>query len=58
MTDPYLYDDDPEPLHTGAPRNRNGQLIAILVATALLAVGTVVGLLLVRGSPAEQSRPR
>jgi hypothetical protein len=52
---PYLYDDDPEPLHTGAPRNRNGQLIAVLVATALVAVGTVVALFVVRGSPAEQS---
>jgi hypothetical protein len=54
-TGPYLYDDDPEPLHTGAPRSRNGQLIAVLVATALVAVGTVVALFVVRGSPAEQS---
>ncbi len=54
-TGPYLYDDDPEPLHTGAPRNRNGHLIAVLVATALVAVGTVVALFVVRGSPAEQS---
>ena len=55
MSGPYLYDDDPEPLHTAAPRNRNGQLIAVLMATALVAVGTVVSLFLVRGSPAEQS---
>ena len=55
MSGPYLYDDDPEPLHTAAPRNRNRQLVAILVATALVAVGTVVSLFLVRGSPAEQS---
>ena len=54
-TGPYLYDDEPEPLHTGAPRNRNGQLVAVLVATALVAVGTVVSLFLLRGSPAEQS---
>ncbi|CAA9277264.1 MAG: hypothetical protein AVDCRST_MAG52-3604 [uncultured Blastococcus sp.] len=54
-TGPYLYDDEPEPLHTSTPRTRNGQLIAVLVATALVAVGTVVGLFLVRGSPAEQS---
>ncbi len=52
---PYLYDDEPEPLHTGAPRNRDRQLVAVLVATALVAVGTVVALFLVRGSPAEQS---
>jgi hypothetical protein len=55
MSQPYLYDDDPEPLHTGAPRNRNGQLIAVLVATAVVAVATVVALFGVRGSPAEQS---
>ena len=54
-TGPYLYDDEPEPLHTGPARNRNGQLVAVLVVTALVAVGTVVSLFLVRGSPAEQS---
>jgi hypothetical protein len=54
-TGPYLYDDEPEPLHTGAPRNRDRQLVAVLLATALVAVGTVVVLFLVRGSPAEQS---
>jgi hypothetical protein len=54
-TGPYLYDDDPEPIHTGTPRRRNGQLVAVLVATALVAVGTVVALFVVRGSPAEQS---
>jgi hypothetical protein len=54
-TGPYLYDDEPEPLHTGPPRNRNRQLIAVLVVTALVAVGTVLSLFLVRGSPAEQS---
>ena len=53
--DPYLYDDGPERLHTGTPRRRNGQLVAVLVATALVAVGTVVSLFLLRGSPAEQS---
>jgi hypothetical protein len=55
MSEPYLYDDDPEPLHTGPPRTRNGQLIAVLVATALVAVATVVALFVLRGSPAEQS---
>ena len=54
-TGPYLYDDDPEPLHTGPARSRNGQLVAVLVVTALVAVGTVLSLFLVRGSPAEQS---
>ena len=52
---PYLYDDEPERLHTGAPRRRNGQLIALLVATALVAVAMVVALFVLRGTPAEQS---
>lgn len=55
MSGPYLYDDDPEPLHTAAPGSRDRQLVAVLVGTALLAVATVVGLLLGRDSPAEQS---
>lgn len=55
MSGPYLYDDEPERLHTGTPRNRNGQLVAVLVATVLVAVATVLSLFLVRGSPAEQS---
>lgn len=55
MSGPYLYDDEPERLHTAEPRKRNGQLIALLVATVLLALAAVVGLFVVRGSPAEQS---
>ena len=55
MTGPYLYDDDPEPLHTAVPRARNGQLTALLLATVVLALAAVVGLFVVRGSPAEQS---
>ncbi len=54
-TGPYLYDDEPERLHTAVPRKRNGQLIAVLAATVLLALAAVVGLFVVRGSPAEQS---
>jgi hypothetical protein len=52
---PFLYDDEPEPLHTGTPRSRNGQMVAVLVATALLAVLTVAALFVFRGSAAEQS---
>ena len=52
---PFLYDDEPEPLHTGAPRNRNRQLVAIVTVTALLAVLTVGALFFFRGSAAEQS---
>ena len=55
MTGPYLYDDDPHPLHTGSPRRRNGLLIALLAGTVLVAVGMAVALFVVRGSPAEQS---
>jgi hypothetical protein len=52
---PYLYDDDPAPLHTGTPRNRNWSIVVILVLTVLLAVGTVVGMYVFRGSPADEA---
>ena len=55
MSTPYLYDDEPERLHTGTPRDRNWSIVVLLVLTVLLAIGMVVGLLVVRGSPAEQS---
>lgn len=55
MSGPYLYDEDPEPLHTGAPRNRDRQMIAVLVVTVLLAALTVLGTFFFRGSPAERS---
>src|SRR4051812_44222957 len=53
---PYLYDDGPEPLHTGAPRSRRGLLVAIFLGTALVAVAAAVALPLVRGSAGEQAR--
>ena len=53
---PYLYDDDPTPLHTGTPRSRQGLLVAILAATVLVAVGMVAALFLVKGSPEEQAQ--
>ena len=52
---PYLYDDDPAPLHTGTPRRRQGLLIATLAGTVLVAVGMVAALFLVKGSPEEQA---
>lgn len=55
MTGPFLYDDDPAPLHTGAPRRRNGWVLAGLLGIVLLAVAMVGVLLLVRGTPEEQS---
>jgi hypothetical protein len=56
MTGPYLYDDDPAPLHTGTPRRRNGLLLALLAGTVLVAVGMVAALFLVKGSPEEQAQ--
>ncbi len=53
---PYLYDDDPAPLHTGTPRPRRGLLLAILGGTVAVAVGMGVGLPLVKGSAEEQAR--
>jgi hypothetical protein len=55
---PYLYDDDPAPLHTGTPRNRNWSIVIVLVLTVLLAIGTVVGMYVFRGSPADEAEER
>ncbi len=55
-TGPYLYDEDPEPLHTGTPRTRNGLILAILGGTVAVAVAAVVALPLVRGSGEDQAR--
>ena len=56
-TGPFLYDDDPmPPLHTGTPRRRQGLLLAIFGATALVAVLMVGGILLVKGSGEEQAQ--
>jgi len=52
---PYLYDDDPAPLHTGTPRNRNWTIIVLLGLTVLLAVATVVGMFVFRGSPEDEA---
>jgi hypothetical protein len=55
-TGPFLYDDNPEPLHTGAPRRSGKLLVLIFGATALIAVLMVVLLPLVKGSPEDQAR--
>ncbi|MCV2489755.1 hypothetical protein OF117_10315 [Geodermatophilus sp. YIM 151500] len=55
-TGPYLYDDDPAPLHTGTPRQRPWLLVGLLVGTVVVAVAMVVTLPLFRGSPGEQAR--
>jgi hypothetical protein len=53
---PFLYDDGPEPLHTGAPRRSGKLLVAIFGGTALVAVLMVVALPFVRGTGEEQAR--
>ena len=53
---PFLYDDAPEPLHTGAPRRRPWTLLGTMLATVVLAILAVVALPLVSGSPAKQSK--
>lgn len=55
-TGPYLYDDDPTPLHTGTPRRRQGLLIALLAGTVLVALGMVAAMFLVKGTPEEQAQ--
>jgi hypothetical protein len=54
-TGPFLYDDEPAPLHTGTPRRRNGLIVAVLLGTVLVAVGFVAAMFVVRGTPGEQS---
>ena len=58
MSGPYLYDDDPAPLHTGTPRNRNWSIVVLLVLTVVLAIGTVAGMYVFRGSPADEAEER
>jgi hypothetical protein len=53
---PFLYDEGPEPLHTGTPRRSGRFLVVIFGVTVLLAVLSVVLLPLVKGSPGDQSR--
>jgi hypothetical protein len=52
---PFLYDDDPAPLHTGTGRNRNGTLIALIGATVLVALLMVGGMVLFKGTAADQA---
>jgi hypothetical protein len=56
MTGPYLYDEGPEDLHTGTPRNRNGLVLGLLGGTVAVAVAAVVALPLVQGSGEDQAR--
>ncbi len=51
---PFLYDDDPQPLHAGAGRSRKGLLLAIGGGTVAVAVAAVFSLNALQGSPEEQ----
>ena len=55
-TGPFLYDDGPEPLHTGHAPAPAGLLIAIFGGTAILAVLMVLALPLIKGSPGDQAK--
>ncbi|MCA0143855.1 hypothetical protein [Blastococcus sp. LR1] len=52
---PFLYDDDPAPLHTGTPRSGKTWIVAGIVGITLLAAAMVGFLYLLKGSPAEQA---
>ena len=52
---PFLYDDDPAPLHTGTPRNRNGLILALLGGTLLFSVGMVLLMTLTKGTGSDQA---
>ena len=53
---PFLYDDGPEPLHTGTARRRPLLLVGIFGTTVLVAVLMVLVLPLVQGSPGDQAK--
>jgi hypothetical protein len=55
-TGPFLYDDDPAPLHTGTPRRRPWLLFAVFGGTAVVAVLMVLLMPLVKGSAEDQAR--
>lgn len=52
---PYLYDDAPEPLHTGAPQRSGKILVFILLGTVLVAFLAVGASVALRGTPGEQA---
>ena len=53
---PFLYEEGPEPLHTGTPRRSGKILVLVFAATVVVAVLMAVLLPLVKGSPEEQAR--
>lgn len=55
-TGPFLYDDDPAPLHTGTPQRRPWLLMAIFGGTIVVGVLMVLLMPLIKGTPEEQVR--
>ena len=53
---PFLYDDGPEALHTGAPRRSGKILVLIIGGTAAFAVLMVVLTLVLKGSGSDQAK--
>ncbi|HEY4630336.1 MAG TPA: hypothetical protein VIG96_03445 [Blastococcus sp.] len=56
MNGPFLYDDDPAPLHTGTPRRAIGPLAWIFGGTVAFALLMVVLMPAVRGSSEDQAK--
>jgi hypothetical protein len=52
---PFLYDDDPAPLHTGAPQRSGKWLVLIFGGTVLVAIAAVLASVAIRGTGAEQA---
>ncbi|SDE90178.1 hypothetical protein SAMN05660485_02053 [Blastococcus fimeti] len=52
---PFLYDEGPAPLHTGAPQRSGKILVLILGGTVLAAVLVVLLGLVLRGSGSDQA---
>jgi hypothetical protein len=55
-TGPFLYDDEPAPLHTGTPRRATGLLLWIFGGTVAFAGLMVVLMAVVKGSGEEQAQ--
>jgi hypothetical protein len=53
---PFLYDDGPEPLHTGAPQRSGKWMALIFVATLVVAVLMVVLTIAIKGTGSDQAK--
>ena len=53
---PFLYDDDPAPLHTGTPRRRNGLIVALLGGTVVVALLMVGATYWLKGTSEDRAR--